>query len=207
MNPPAAFPTLHALKGAAFPAPNLDDNFTIIVTIELKDGQLVWESKIALPSGRSELERLVDIDADPIVRNGIIYVVTYQGRVAAVDTRNGEIIWRRDMSSHTGLGVTEANVYVTDDDGRIWALDRENSASVWRQNKLERRKATPPADYNGYVVVGDLQGYVHFMDRDDGHFVARMQVDNDGIDAAPVVHAGLLFVYGKGGSLTAIKLK
>ncbi len=178
-----------------------------LVSVELKDGQLVWESRIAIPSGRSELERLVDIDADPVVHNGMIYVVTYQGRIAAVDMHSGELVWRRDMSSHTGLGVTDSNVFVTDDDGRIWALDRDNSASVWRQDKLERRKATPPVNYIGYVVVGDFQGYVHFMGSDDGRFIARMQVDESGIEVAPVVHDGLLFVYAKGGSLTAIKLK
>lgn len=178
-----------------------------LVTIELKDGQLIWESRIALPRGRSELERLVDIDSDPVVRDAMIYVVTYQGRVAAVDQRSGELTWRRDMSSHVGLAVSTHNVYVTDDSSRVWALDRENSASVWRQSKLERRRVTAPTVYQGFVVVGDYQGYVHFMDNDDGHFVARIQVDNDGIDARPVVHAGLLFVYGKGGSLTAIRIK
>lgn len=178
-----------------------------LVSVELKHGQLIWESRIALPRGRSELERLVDIDADPVVRDGVIYVVTYQGRVAAVDLRNGELIWRRDMSSHVGLGVSRRNVYVTDDDSRVWALDRENSASVWRQSKLERRRVSPPVEFQGFVVVADYQGYVHFMDRDDGRFVARLQVDGDGVDAAPVAHAGLLFVYGKGGSLSAIRLK
>ena len=178
-----------------------------LVAVELRNGQLIWESRVAVPSGRSELERLVDIDADPIVRDSIIYVVTYQGRVAAVDIRNGELIWRRDMSSHTGLGASAENIYVTDDDGRIWALNRDNSASVWRQDKLERRRATPPIDYQGYVVVGDLEGFVHFMDRNDGHFVARLQVDNDGIDSVPVLHNEMMFVYGKGGTLSAIKLK
>ncbi len=201
-----------SLRGTSTPV--ISENLVIagfdsgrLVAIELKDGQLVWESRISLPSGRSELERLVDIDADPVVRDNMIYVVTYQGRVAAVDISTGELLWRRDMSSYTGLGVAENNLYVTDDEGRIWALDRDNSASVWRQDKLERRKATSPVDYSGYVVVGDLEGYLHFMDRDDGRFVARLQVDSSGIYSAPVVHAGLLFVYGKSGSLTAVRIK
>ncbi len=178
-----------------------------LVNLELKNGQLLWETRVAIPSGRSELERLVDIDADPIASNGVIYVVTYQGRIAAVDTRDGKLTWRRDMSSHTGLGISKRNIYVTDDNGRIWALDRGNSASVWRQDKLERRRTTAPVDFKGYVVAGDYQGYLHFMDSDDGHLVARVQVDSEGIEVSPVVHGERLFVYGKSGSLTAIDIK
>jgi outer membrane protein assembly factor BamB len=177
----------------------------LLVALALKDGQLLWESRIAVASGRSELERLVDIDADPVVADDVIYVVTFQGRVAAVDRRSGNVLWRRDMSSHAGMGVDERHLFITDDESFVWAVDRDNSASVWRQDKLARRALTPPTPFGAYVVVGDFEGYVHFLDREDGRQAGRVKVDGDGIAVAPVAVDELLLVYGRGGTLTALK--
>lgn len=177
----------------------------LLVSLALKDGQLLWESRIAAPSGRSELERLVDIDADPVVAQDIIYVVTFQGRVAAVDRHSGNVLWRRDMSSHAGMGVDRRHLFITDDESFVWAVDRDNSASVWRQDKLARRALTPPTPFGKHVAVGDFEGYVHLLDLEDGRLAARVKVDGDGIAAAPVVAGDLLLVYGRGGTLTALK--
>lgn len=177
----------------------------LLVALALKDGQLLWESRIAVASGRSELERLVDIDADPVVAGDVIYVVTFQGRVAAVDRRSGNVLWRRDMSSHAGMGVDVRQLFITDDESFVWAVDRDNSASVWRQDKLARRALTPPTPFGAYVVVGDFEGYVHFLDREDGRQAGRVKVDGDGIAVAPVAVDELLLVYGRGGTLTALK--
>jgi len=179
----------------------------LLVALALKDGALLWESRIATPSGRSELERLVDIDADPVVAGAWVYVVTYQGRIAAVDRVTGDVAWRRDMSSHAGLGVDGRNLYVTDADSFVWSLDRDSSASLWRQDKLARRALTPPAVLDRHVAVGDFEGYVHFLDREDGRLAARVSVDGDGIAAAPVVAGDLLLVYGLGGTLTALRVE
>jgi len=179
----------------------------LLVALALADGALLWESRIATPSGRSELERLVDIDADPVVADGYVYVVTYQGRIAAVDRVTGDVAWRRDMSSHAGLGVDGANLYVTDSESFVWSLDRNSSASVWRQDKLARRALTPPAAFGRYVAVGDFEGYVHFLDREDGRQIARVSVDGDGVAAAPVAVDDLLLVYGRGGTLSALRVE
>ncbi len=179
----------------------------LLVALALKDGQLLWESRIATPSGRSELERLVDIDADPVIADNLIYVVTYQGRVAAVDLTSGQVLWRRDMSSHAGLGVSRRNLFVTDDQSFVWAVDRENSASLWRQDKLARRALTPPAVFGEHVVVGDFEGWVHFLDREDGRLAGRHRVDGDGLATAPVVVGDLLLVYGRGGTLSALRVE
>jgi len=177
----------------------------LLVALALKDGQLLWESRIAIASGRSELERLVDIDADPVVVGDVIYAVTFQGRVAAVDRLSGNVLWQRDMSSHAGMGVDERNLFVTDAESFVWAVDRDNSASVWRQDKLARRALTPPTPFGAHVVVGDFEGYLHFLAREDGRLAGRVKVDGDGIAAAPVVVGELLLVYGRGGTLTALK--
>ncbi len=177
-----------------------------VVAIALSNGQPLWETRVAVPRGRTELERMVDIDADPIILDNAVYAVTYQGQIAALELFSGDVIWRRDMSSHAGLGVGPRNVYVTDDASHVWALDRSNSASMWRQSKLEARRVSPPAVFDEFVVVGDLEGYVHWLRKEDGQFVARVRVDSDGIVAAPVATAFAVYVYGSGGELAALQI-
>lgn len=177
-----------------------------VVAVSLNNGQALWETRVAVPRGRTELERMVDIDADPIVDDNTVYAVTYQGQVAALKLFSGEVIWRRDMSSHAGLGVGSENIYVTDDASHVWALKRTNSASMWRQTKLEARRVSPPAVFEQFVVVGDLDGYVHWLRKDDGQFVARVRIDSDAIIAAPVATSFAIYVYGSGGELAALQV-
>jgi outer membrane protein assembly factor BamB len=179
----------------------------LLVALTVADGQLLWESRIATPSGRSELERLVDIDADPLVDEDVVFVVTFQGRVAAVELLTGKVLWRRDMSSHSGLGLSDKNLLITDAESFVWAIDRDSSASVWRQDKLARRALTAPTQFGKHVVVGDFEGYVHFFDQADGRIAARVHVDSDGLAAAPVAVGDLLLIYGRGGTLSALRIQ
>ncbi|HSS65607.1 MAG TPA: outer membrane protein assembly factor BamB, partial [Gammaproteobacteria bacterium] len=178
-----------------------------LAAVSLENGQTLWESRIATPRGRSELERLVDIDADPLVADGVVYAVTFQGRIAALDLFSGNLIWQRDMSSYAGLGLHNEIIYVTDADSFVWALDRRNSASLWRQDKLKGRQLTAPLGFERYVVVGDFEGYVHWLSREDGRMLARVRVDRSGILAAPVAYRDIVFIYGKGGTLTALQVQ
>ena len=178
-----------------------------LVGVSLLTGQPLWETQIALPNGRSELDRMVDIDGTIAIDDQTVYVVTFQGRTAAVDLFSGTILWRRDMSSHAGIGLDKAAVYVTDEESHVWALDRTNSASIWRQTGLEARSLTPPVSFKNYIVVGDFDGYVHWLRRDDGEFVGRIRVDSDGIIAAPVASEDILYVYGRGGTLAALQVE
>lgn len=177
-----------------------------VVAIALGNGQALWETRVAVPRGRTELERMVDIDADPIIKDQTVYAVTYQGQIAALKLFSGDVIWRRDMSSHAGLGVGPDNVYVVDDASHLWALNRSNNASMWRQSKLEYRRLSPPAVFGQFVVVGDFEGYVHWLRKDDGQFAARVRVDSDSIVAAPVATAFAVYVYGSGGELAALQI-
>lgn len=178
-----------------------------LVAVSLENGQTLWESRIAVPRGRSELERLVDIDADPLVADGVVYAVSFQGRIAALDLFSGSFIWQRDMSSYAGVGVQDEIIYVTDADSFVWALDRRNSASLWRQDKLKGRQLTAPLGFDGYVVVGDFEGYVHWLSREDGRMLARVRVDSSGILAPPVAYRDIVIIYGKGGTLTALQVR
>jgi outer membrane protein assembly factor BamB len=199
------------LRGAATPV--IADSKVIIglsggklVALSLKDGQLLWERTIVVPRGRTELDRLVDIDSEPVVHEGYLYTVTYNGRIAAVWLADGDVLWTREMSSYAGIGVDEDTIYVTDTEGHVWALESRTGASLWRQSKLLRRQPTAPTPYQNYIVVGDFAGYVHWMAKDDGRFVARLQVGEEGIVNAPLVVDDILYIISKGGILKAIKV-
>ena len=177
-----------------------------LVAVSLADGELLWESHVTAPTGRTELERLADMDADPVVADGVVYVVTFQGRVAAFDLDTGQPLWERDLSSHAGLGVGRRLVYVTDDQSHVWAFDRGNGSSPWRQDGLERRQVTRPVEFGDYVVVADFQGYVHWLGIDDGRFVARVRVGSSAVLAPPVTSQSAVYVLGESGRLTALTL-
>jgi len=175
-----------------------------MVALRLKNGELLWEKRIALPRGRSELERIVDIDADPIVADGVIHVATFQGNVATIALENGRGLWNRKMSSHAGIGADKERLYVTDEDSQIWSLERRSGSSFWKNTELRARKLTAPTAVDGYVVVADLEGYVHFLRRDNGAVAARIRVGSSPIIAAPVVVGNTVFISSSAGTLTAL---
>ena len=177
-----------------------------LVGLSAEKGFPVWEVSIAIPRGRSEIDRMVDIDGDPIIVGGVVYVTTYQGNIAVIEAQTGNQGWQRDMSSHVGLGVDFSQVYVTDDKSNVWALSRSTGASEWRLDELLNRKLTAPEPFEDYVAVGDLEGYVHLLSRYDGHIAARAQVDSKGIREKPLVRNGVLYVYGNSGKLAAFTL-
>ncbi len=178
-----------------------------LLAVELNRGLPVWETTIAVPRGRSELDRMVDIDGTPKLWADQIYTVTYQGSVAAVNGANGQIAWSRDMSSAVGLDVDFRQVYVTDDKSHVWALDRNSGASMWKQDAFNNRALTAPVALGNYVAVADFEGYIHILSRIDGEQVARTRVDDDGVLATPVVANDTLYVYGNGGALAAYRIE
>jgi len=177
-----------------------------LVALSADKGFVAWETNITIPAGRSEIERIVDIDGDPVVVGGAIYVTTFQGRIAVVDIQSGDPGWKRDMSSHVGLGVDFSNVYVTDEDSYVWALSRGSGASEWKLEALGNRFVTAPVPFDEYVAVGDFEGYIHLLSRYDGHIAGRVKVDSKGIQARPLAAGDVLYVYGNSGKLGAYKL-
>ena len=175
-----------------------------LAAVSLSDGQLLWDYEIATPTGQTELERLVDIDADPVVSDGAVYAVTFQGRVAALDLGTGRLLWQRDMSSHAGMGAGRRLLYVTDEESRIWAFDRGTGVSLWRQDGLARRGVTRPVEFGNHVVVADFEGYVHWLDTDDGRFTARTRAGGGTVLTPPVAGETALYVLGESGTLTGI---
>ena len=177
-----------------------------LVALSLADGQLLWESRVALPTGQTELERLADMDTDPVVADGVVYAVTFQGRVSAFDLGTGRPLWQRELSSYAGMGIGRRMLYVTDDQSHVWAIDRSNGSSLWRQDGLARRQVTAPVEFGDYVVVADYQGHVHWLGTDDGGFAARTRAGSDAVRAPPVTNETAVYVLGSSGTLTALTL-
>ncbi len=150
-----------------------------IYALDQATGNKIWEKSIASPKGRTEIERLVDIDANMIVVNDLLFTVTYQGRIACMHTETGRIIWTRDFSSYTGMTLETARLYITDSVGYVWALDPRTGATVWKQDKLLRRSLTKPVLQNEYVVVADFNGFIHWLAKSDGHLVARTRLADE----------------------------
>ncbi|MFB3116921.1 MAG: outer membrane protein assembly factor BamB [Gammaproteobacteria bacterium] len=174
-----------------------------LAAIELHTGKLIWETSISLASGRSQLERMVDIDSDPVIIGNDIYVATFQGRLASVTLESGRISWTRDISSYAGLTSDGQNIYITDDQSHVWALDRASGNSIWKQENLFARMVTAPATIGDLVVVGDLEGYLHWMDKSSGQFVARTRVSSSPIIAPPVAVEDIVYAYSSDGTLAA----
>lgn len=174
-----------------------------LIAFDLESGQQYWEATIAVPSGRSELERMVDIDGDPVVQGGMVYVATYQGQLAAVDVNSGDVVWRRELSSYAGLGADHENLYVSDAEDKVWAIDPNNSSSMWKQDKLHGRRLTAPAVLGEYIVVGDFEGYLHWLSPEDGRMLARTRVGSVSITTPPVIDGSVAYVLGDGGDLAA----
>lgn len=174
-----------------------------ITALERQTGGLVWEATVAEASGRSELERMVDIDIAPIIIEKMIYTAAFQGRVAALDLDNGEQIWNREISSFAGVGADAQRVYVTDDESHIWALDRFTGVSVWKQEDLRARAATAPVVIGDMVIVGDFEGYLHWMDKLSGEFVARTRLSKSQIIVPPIIYDEMLYAYSSDGTIGA----
>jgi len=176
-----------------------------LISFDLLSGEILWESSISAPSGRTELERMVDIDGELAVVAGVIYVATFQGDLAAVSLDTGVVLWRRDMSSHAGAAADMFQVYISDAEDHVWAVDPRNGAALWKQKKLHARKLSAPAVLGEFVLVGDFEGYVHWLSSEDGSLVARTRVGDDPISTPPIVRNGVVYVYGDGGKLAAFR--
>lgn len=204
---------LLSLRGAS--APVLVDDKVIagyasgkLVALSIIDGKVIWEKSVAIPRGRTELDRLVDIDADPVVIDNTVYVVSYNGRMAALSLDDGAILWSHEMSSRSGLDVDPGDaVYISDDEGNVWALQDGSGDSLWKQTRLLRRQLTAPAIVGDNIIVGDLEGYVHWISRQDGRFTARYKVAGAAIRSKPVVSNNLAYVMAADGKLTAFRIK
>ncbi len=178
-----------------------------VIALDTQRGIPVWEQRVAVPQGRSELERVVDIDGSLLLSGGTLYVVTYQGKVAAIDIDSGRQLWQREASSYVGLAQGFGNVYVSQAGGSVESIDERSTSALWNNDALARRQLSAPEVFSSYVAVGDLEGYLHLLSQVDGHFVGRKKIDGDGLRARPLVVGDWIYAYGNSGKLVALTIR
>ncbi|AGY91619.1 hypothetical protein SPICUR_03115 [Spiribacter curvatus] len=175
--------------------------------LDLDTGDPAWEATVAVPEGRSDLERMIDIDADPTVAGGDLFAGAYQGRLAGIALADGQIAWTRDVSVLGGLAVDDNYIYATDAQGYIWALDRRNGASVWRLDALEGVSLTAPRRYRDGLIVAGSDGYLNWIGRRDGELQARHAIGNARLSAPPLVDEDQIVILDRRGRLQAISIE
>jgi len=172
----------------------------------LTTGETLWEVTVANPTGPNELMRLVDIGVGLQVAGNDVYAAAYQGRAIGIDLNTGLVLWEHQVSSYAGLGADAAKVYVTDAFSGVTALARRNGTVAWLQEGLRLRDVTAPVRYRDAVVVGDFEGYLHWLDVTDGHFLARARAAGDRVTSAPLVVGLNLLVQADDGTVAAFTL-
>ncbi|MBT8061229.1 MAG: outer membrane protein assembly factor BamB [Gammaproteobacteria bacterium] len=174
-----------------------------VVALRLDDGTLVWEQKVVSTEGRSELERLADIDGQLVYVASDLLVSSYKNRLASLAADSGRLLWFKDVSSATGVTIDRINLAVSDRDDHIWLLDRRNGSTIWKMDQLENRGLTRPAFIGNFLVVGDFEGYLHWISIGEGSFAARQKVGKHGFTSAPLIAGNRVYVLDRGGELAA----
>ena len=178
-----------------------------LLSLLLATGAPRWELEVGVAKGATELERVTDIGGAPVIIDGDVCAVTYQGRVGCFDLSNGSARWTRDISSEVGIAADQRFVFVPDDKGSVFAYQRDSGTSAWKNDKLAYRRLSTPVSYGRAVAVGDYQGYVHFLSREDGAFLARAATDGSAIVAPPLVVGSNLIFQTQNGTVTAIAVE
>jgi len=176
-----------------------------VVALRTDDGTLMWEQTLVTSEGRTELERLSDIDGQLVFIASDLLVSSYKNRLASLAADSGRLLWFKDISSASGVSVDRINLTLSDKEGNLWLLDRRNGAESWKHDQLLRRGLTRPVFYGSFIVVGDQEGYLHWINISDGHFAAREKVGGKGFSGPPLVIGNTLYVMTKKGEITAFR--
>jgi outer membrane protein assembly factor BamB len=171
------------------------------------NGLILWDQRVALPKGRSELERMVDIHSSPLINGGILYVGAYQGRIVALSRGTGSGIWAKDGSTSDNLAVGDGKLFVSDTEGKVIAFDANNGEVLWTNEKMLRRKLNGPQVFGNYLAVADFKGYLHILDQTTGEFAERIRVDRKGARAPMLTDGETLYIYTNRGKLIAYRAK
>jgi outer membrane protein assembly factor BamB len=179
-----------------------------LISIRADSGKMMWEASVAQPKGVTEIERIADITSLPFVDGPLVYAVAYQGRIAAVDRTSGRVVWNRDISSLSGLTAEDARIYVSHAIGSVYALDYTTGKTFWRQGALKNRQLTAPLAMGALIAVGDFEGYVHFLSREDGAFSARVKTgDSQILSQMALINSSTLLAQSRDGDIYALQIK
>ena len=172
----------------------------------LEQGRQGWTVDIGEAAGSTELERVIDVDSTPLIYGDNIYTVSSRGNLSAVELRSGRVLWQRQYSSYREVSISGNSLFLTDVKGHVYAIDRNNGLELWSQLLFSNRGLTGPVPQGNYVVVGDFEGYLHWLDQTTGEVVARHHVDGSGIHATPTVENNVLYSQARNGDLEAITI-
>lgn len=174
-----------------------------LTALDLQSGNLLWEQRVGTPEGRTQLERLADIDGAIVIAGLDVYAASEHDRMASVALDSGRLLWVKEVGSYQGLAVDRTRLALTDSDDRVWMLDRRSGSTDWSNEQLLRRGVTRPALQGGFVAVADSQGYIHWLDAETGEFVARDRGSRDAPASAPLVVGNVLYLLDVDGKLSA----
>jgi outer membrane protein assembly factor BamB len=204
-----AVPTL-SLRGNA--SPIIGESTTFIgqangkvTAVNNTDGNIQWEYAVGLPDGRTDLERMIDVDGRLLLIQGDLFVAGYGSQAIALASESGRVLWNREFSSYTGFDLSGPNLVATNADGEVINMATRTGSPLWRQDALKYRFLSTPVVQSGHAVVGDYEGYLHWLDLESGEIVARTKLGKKGIRAAPVVADGVLYALDLDGTLAAYR--
>ena len=178
-----------------------------LVAIDITNGNLIWDKPVAIAKGQAEIDRIVDIDASPLVSNNRVFAASFNGYLFAFLKRDGRPLWRFDISSYREVAEGFKNVYAVDEKSRLFALDAESGEQRWEQSALLNRQLSAPVVFGGFLVVADFDGYIHVMSQIDGAIVGRIKIDGSGVRVPMRGVDNLLYVYSNKGKLAAYTLE
>lgn len=176
-----------------------------VSAVMLGQGQIIWQQRISQTTGTTEISRLNDVDMTPVVADGRVYAIAYNGNLVAMDMRSGQILWKRDFGSVNELVLDGESLYVVDQDDNVYGLRAADGVTMWSQDKLLHRNLSAPKIFNGYLVVGDGEGYLHWLDTSNGQFVAQNKLNSSGILSRPSIAGDKLMVQARDGRLYLLR--
>ena len=179
----------------------------MIAAIDTSNGFLLWEERVAVPQGRYDIERVIDVDGDLLLAGSTVFASSYQGNLMGFDLQTGRIVWGKEGSSYHGLATGFGNIYVISDRSHVIAIRNNTDQIAWENEQLRLRKLTAPQTFGNYIAVGDFEGYVHLISQIDGRFVGRTKTDGKGIRANLLADSDTLYVFGNSGKLSAHSLR
>lgn len=171
-----------------------------------ENGYSAWSTEVAVAKGSSEFERLIDVDAQPIISGPFAYAIAYNGNLSAIDIRSGNVVWKREYSSYREMAIDGQTIYVVDSNGVVYALDKDSGIERWSQSALRGWYLTGPAVAGNHLAIGDQEGNLHWLNKDSGELVSRRSFDSSGFFVEPVVGNNTLILYTRDGEISAVKI-
>ncbi|MCL4117983.1 UNVERIFIED_CONTAM: hypothetical protein GTU68_001868 [Idotea baltica] len=173
----------------------------------ISKGQLLWQQPVGTPKGATEIDRLVDVDASPLILGGRLYTIGYNGQLIALDLRTGQPAWKRNYSSAINMSSDGKRLFLVTEKDHVVAVDARSGTELWNNEELEYRQLTSPMIIDNYIVLADSEGYLHWLDRDTGLFVSQQEIDSDGIAVSPIIVEDGFLIVTREGDIKKMRIK